>query len=187
MSTANQPAKATWALCLICVFIYAFGNPWWMWLWPYNSPEFRWWQLVTYAFTHGNVLHLAINLLALLSFGPFLERAWGRFHLVGVYVGCAVAGAGLQMADSAQPMVGASGGLFGLFAAYTLLRPKSKLVSLFVAPLPASVVLPIYGALSVLAWIQGWLPGVAHLAHVGGAATGILFALVLREKENPQR
>lgn len=188
MSTALPPAaKATWTLCLLCIFVYAFGNPWWLWLWPYGSAEFRWWQFVTYAFTHGNWMHLAINLLALLSFGPFLERRWGRFPMLGVYLTGAIGGAGLQMADSSIPMVGASAGLFALFAAYTLLRPKAQLVSLFVVPLPAWAVLPIYGALSVLAWMQGWLPGVAHLAHVGGAVTGILFALVIADKEKPRQ
>lgn len=187
MST-EQPARAsaTWALCLACIFVFAFGNPWWLWLWPYSSHEFRWWQFVTYAFTHGNWFHLALNVLALLSFGASLERAWGRAGLLGCYTVAVVAGAGLQMADTAIPMVGASAGIFGLFAAYTLRAPKSKVASLFVVPMPAWMVLPLYGGLSVAAWLQGWLPGVAHLAHVGGALTGVLFALVL-PKENPRR
>lgn len=171
---------ATYLLLAVTAAIYVGGNPQTFWLWPIDSLQFRPWQLVTYAFTHGNAFHLVLNLLVLLSFGPAIERATGWLGMLSCYLVSAILGGALQQAlGDGVPVVGSSGALFGLFAAYTIMRPRVKLISVAVVPLPAYLVLGIYTAFSLSAAINGWLPGVGHLVHIGGVATGVLFALAV--------
>jgi len=181
MARMHRPAL-TWLLLTLTILVHAMGTPPALWLWPLASEEFRPYQLVTYAFTHGNWLHLFVNVLALMSFGPALERTWGRGKFLVCYTVCAV-GAGLIQASMGEvPLVGASGALFGLFAAYVFQHPHRPILSLLLWPLPAWLVLALYVLLSALAWAFEWLTGFAHLAHIGGAATGLLFALAYNDK-----
>ena len=164
------------AILIETLTVYACGNPQILWLWPMTSPEHRWWQPLTYALVHGGPVHLALNMLALVSFGPSLERTWGPLKFLGCYAMCAAAGGVLQVWGAHAPIVGASASLFGLFAAYTLENPRRAIISLFPFPLPAWAVLVGYLALTAAAWYFGWLPGVAHEAHLAGAGVGLMCA-----------
>lgn len=178
---------ATYLLIALTAAVYIGGNPETLWLWPLDSAKFAPWQLVSYAFTHGNAFHLVLNLLVLLSFGPAIERATGWQGMLSCYLFAAIMGGALtQAVGVTTPTVGSSGALFGLFAAYTVMRPRAKLISLAVVPLPAYVVLGVYMAYSLAAALNGWLPSVAHLVHIGGAATGVLFALALAPEDDPK-
>lgn len=167
---------ATMFLVILTVAFYLAGNPLGLALWPVPSPQFRPWQLVTYALLHGNVLHLVVNLLALLSFGPTLERSWGRSRFLLCYAAAASIGGGIQALLSDRPVVGASAALFGLFAAWVVENPRKRVVSIIPWPMEAWQVLVVYIAASVTAWMCGWLVGLAHAAHLGGAAVGLAFA-----------
>lgn len=182
MDNPRTAPVTTWAILLTTILVFAAGNPDPLKLWPVNGPDFRLWQLATYALTHGTVLHLLVNLLALLSFGPALERLWGSAHFLTCYLACAVIGGLLQASVADVPTVGASGALFGLFAAYALHNPKRRILSMFPLPLPAWAVVALYVVVSGLAWALDWLVGFAHAAHVGGALTGVLFGLALNNK-----
>ncbi|MCF5924365.1 rhomboid family intramembrane serine protease, partial [Xanthomonas perforans] len=108
----------------------------WLMLWPLSngfdafSPgaSFMPWQLLTYAFLHGGFNHLFFNMLALFMFGAPLEQTWGQKRFLTYYLVC-VAGAGLcqllmaWFTQSGAPVVGASGGVFGLLLAYGMLFP----------------------------------------------------------------
>jgi Uncharacterized membrane protein (homolog of Drosophila rhomboid) len=177
--------KATLSIFFASIVAYALGGQQFLWLWPLDSSHHHTWQLLTYAFCHGNLLHLAVNMIVLLSFGPTLERQWGRGEFLTCYAMCAVGGAALQLFMLDKPVMGASGALFGLFAAYTMLHPHRRVVSLIPWPLPAWLVLGLYVALSALAWAFDWLPGVAHLTHVGGVLTGLLVASALKYNKAP--
>lgn len=166
-----------YAILILTLAVYVAGNPASLMLWPIPSPEFRPWQLVTYALLHGNVLHLAINLIALLSFGPALERAWGRARFLACYTLAAVIGGAMQALLAESPVVGASAALFGLFAAWTMGNPRKRIVSLLPWPLEAWQVLALYVVASVAALIFGWAADVAHFAHLGGVTVGLLFAI----------
>lgn len=171
----------TYLLIALTAAVYVGGNPEMFWLWPMDSTQFRPWQLVSYAFVHGNAFHLVLNLLVLLSFGPTIERATGWSGMLTCYVCSTIMGGSLQQAlGAAVPVVGSSGALFGLFAAYTMIYPRRKLISVAVVPLPAYMVLALYAAFSVAAALNGWLPGIGHLVHLGGASVGVLFALAMR-------
>lgn len=153
----------------------------WM-LYPIPSVQFRPYQLVTYAFFHSSALHLALNLIALLSFGPSLIRAWGVGRFLACYGLAAALGGAMQATHSTQPVVGASAALFGLFAAFVMLNPRRKVLSLIPRPLEAWKVLATYVGVSLLAIIFDMAAGVAHTAHLGGVLVGVCFALAHNDK-----
>jgi len=96
-------------------------------LWPPGSGgAFHVWQLVTYSFLHGSLLHLGLNMLAIWMFGAELERRWGDLRYLLTYLFSVVVAAMTQIAVSGYflhasgPVIGASGGVFGLLMAYAL-------------------------------------------------------------------
>jgi rhomboid family protein len=164
-------------LVLLTTLVYLAGNPLSLALWPVTDGSFRPWQLITYAFVHGGLLHYVVNMVALLSFGPALVRAWGAGRFMALYTLAAALGGVLQVATMPdRPVVGASAALFGLFVAYVFQRPQAKLTTLWPWPLPAWKVLVGYAVLTVAAAAFGWASSVAHVAHLGGMFVGLLFA-----------
>ena len=152
---------------------------------PY-APAFMPWQLVTYAFLHdpSNLFHLLFNMLALVMFGAPLEYTWGNKRYATYYFTCVV-GAGLcqlgvgwyelSQGGRALPVMGASGGVFGLLLAYGMLFPNQR-VMLLIPPIPmkARTLVIVYGAIELLLGFSGLQPGVAHFAHLGGMLFGWL-------------
>jgi membrane associated rhomboid family serine protease len=143
----------------------------------------KWWQYLSYGFAHGSTLHLVLNMLALLSFGPAMERTWGGWNFLFNWLLCVALGGLVHCVIADVPVVGASAGLFGLFAAYTISNPSRKVVSIFMLSLPAWAVLSAYVGFSVVAVVIGMDGSIAHGAHIGGAAAGVLCALTTDKKE----
>lgn len=163
-------------------------------LWPpvgsgFFTPDFHVWQLVTYAFLHGGFAHLAFNMLALYMFGSEIEGLLGRRRYATYYFVCVVA-AGLtqilvaMLGDGpARPTIGASGGVFGLLLAYGLAFPRRKIIPLFPPiPMPAWLFVLLYGAAELVLGVTGTQDGVAHFAHLGGMAGGLLLVLYWRTR-----
>ncbi|HZH44406.1 MAG TPA: rhomboid family intramembrane serine protease [Lysobacter sp.] len=160
-------------------------------LWPVGSadafqgsPGFEPWQLVTYAFLHGNLPHLLFNMLALVMFGAPLEHVWGQRRFLTYYAVCVLGAALCQLGvgmwaishgQPAYPTVGASGGVFGLLLAYGMLFPNQR-VMLLIPPIPmkARTLVIVYGVIELLLGVTGRQPGVAHFAHLGGMLFGWL-------------
>ena len=149
-------------------------------LWPIGSGAFGLWQVVTYAFLHGGVSHLAFNMFGLWMFGTDLERVWGPKRLLVLYFVSVLGAAAAQlvvaaMRGSVYPTVGASGGLFGILVAFAMVFPTRKIVPLIPPiPMPAPVFVALYGALELLFGVTDSFAGVAHFAHLGGLAAGWL-------------
>ena len=80
----------------------------------------EYYRLLTAAFLHGSILHLALNMYALYLFGPPLEAALGRVRFVAVYLISAVGGTAFSYAfnNPAQSSLGASGAVFGMLGAF---------------------------------------------------------------------
>jgi membrane associated rhomboid family serine protease len=94
--------------------------------------------------------------------------------------------------DSTVPMLGASGAISGLLAAYVLYFPRARIltfvVPFFIFTLPAFLFIGYWIALQALnAFLNiGAIGGgVAFFAHVGGFGTGLILALLLRPREHP--
>lgn len=166
----------------------------WLGLWPLGlfgvdpigmlAPSFLPWQVVSYAFLHGGLLHLGLNMYALWMFGRQLEAVWGPYRFAAYYLACVVGAALTQLAVSeyvlfqggrAYPVIGASGGVFGLLLAFALLFPRARLVLLF-PPIPVQARWFVlgYAALELYFGVTGTAEGVAHFAHLGGMFTGWL-------------
>jgi membrane associated rhomboid family serine protease len=149
-------------------------------LWPWDTGLFRPWQLITYAFLHGGLTHLAFNMFGLWMFGSELERVWGarrmmNFYLVSVLVAALAQLLVTGLLGAQAPTVGASGGLFGLLIGFAMVFPRRKITPLIPPiPMPAPVFVALYGAVELTLGVTGSASGVAHFAHLGGLLGGWL-------------
>jgi membrane associated rhomboid family serine protease len=149
-------------------------------LWPLTrgligAPGFELWQLVTYSFLHGNLLHLFVNMYALYMFGGDLERLWGPKRYLSLYLAGVITAGVTQLFVSGMaamppyPTVGASGGVFGLLLAFALYFPRRVIMLLIPpVPLPAWLFATLYAMLELYLGVTGTQQGVAHFAHLGG-------------------
>jgi membrane associated rhomboid family serine protease len=150
--------------------------------------------LITSMFLHANLLHVAGNMLFLWIFGNNVEDKLGELKYLIVYFASGIAGSLLQIfitPDSTVPMLGASGAISGLLAAYVLYFPRARIltfvVPFFIFTLPAYVFIGYWIALQALnAFLNiGAIGGgVAFFAHVGGFGIGLILALLLRPREH---
>jgi membrane associated rhomboid family serine protease len=176
-----------------------------------KSELYKPWQFLTYMFMHDpdGPWHILFNMLALWMFGSTLENLWGPKRFVLFYLTCGLFAGFVQIAamsyDASQykgllgsgqisteefnslmniPVLGASGAVMGIFAAFAYSFPNSKL---FIFPIP----FPIKAKWALLGFVgydlfggissnQGG--GVAHFAHIGGALIGILLVYLWNRK-----
>jgi membrane associated rhomboid family serine protease len=161
-------------------------------LWPLGEfmtssgpvSPFQPWQLVTYAFLHGNFLHLFINALMLIQFGPRLENSLGRKRFIQFLAVCTVGAAACQLAviswmhangQPVGPTVGASGFIYGVLLGWAVLWPHDRMM-LILPPVELSVrtMVLVFGGLELFLGVTGTGQGVAHFAHLGGMLFGWL-------------
>jgi len=141
--------------------------------------------LLTYMFLHGDIMHLLGNMIFLWVFGDDVEEALGRVRFLVFYLACGAIGALVFVvsdADSAIPLIGASGAIAGIVIAYVMIRPCAKVtILLWIIPLRVSAFW-VVGAFVVLQFISlesASKSEVAYWCHIGGMfAGGILFPLI---------
>lgn len=147
---------------------------------------FEIWQILTYMFLHGGLMHLFFNMFALWMFGMELENLWGSKKFLLYYLTCGI-GAGLSnlfiapLFAPAAPTVGASGAVYGVLIAFGVLFPDRPIFIFFLLPIRARYFVILYICLELYAGITGTSDGIAHFAHLGGAAVG--FAYLLAERK----
>jgi membrane associated rhomboid family serine protease len=144
----------------------------------------RVWQLFTYLFLHGGVLHLLVNMLAIFFIGPELERTMGPRRFLLLYFGSGVLGGLFWLAivyPSGAPCVGASGSVFGLLGAFAALFPHRSITLLVFFVLPVTmrawVMVAILALIQVLYLVTPGGDNVAYAAHLGGVIVGFLYAM----------
>ncbi len=144
---------------------------------------------LTYAFLHASLLHLLGNMMFLWVFADNVEDSLGhgRFLLFYVFCGVVAALAHLLLAPASQvPLIGASGAISGVLAAYLVLFPRSKVLSLFgIIPveLPALWVLGAWLLFNLVYFIMSPTGGgVAWSAHIGGFLAGLAVTLAFRNR-----
>jgi membrane associated rhomboid family serine protease len=157
--------------------------------------------LVTHQFLHGDPLHLASNVLALLVFGNNLEDALGHGRYLLFYLLCGVCAAAAQglLGDPTVPMIGASGAISAVMGAYLMLHPRARMLILAfnIAPVlaPASLVVgfTILVNIAMAYDVRLLSPGgpavelmrIAWWAHIGGFAAGLLLLLLFKPRDVP--
>ena len=135
-------------------------------------------------FSHGGVMHLAFNMLALYSFGEAVLRVLGPERFLLIYV---VAGLGsdlvvfaLRKDDPTYRCLGASGSVFGIMTAAVVLDPTTSIMMFFVPiPIPGPVFLLGYGVISVILIARQRRDGISHEGHLGGALLGLAVTALL--------
>ncbi len=147
--------------------------------------EGRYWVLLTSAFSHNLLWHLLFNMLALQSFGSFLEELLGWWRFLKFYLLAAIISSLMHAMVSAwilgQPEIqalGASGAISGIILLFSLMFPKQKISIFGIIPIPA-----LFGALAfvgldiwgLVAQAQGSGLPIGHGAHLGGALVGIIY------------
>ncbi|WP_242394341.1 rhomboid family intramembrane serine protease [Anaeromyxobacter oryzisoli] len=148
--------------------------------------------IVTGMFLHGGFVHIASNMLFLWIFGNNVEDALGRLRFTVFYLACGVVAALVQVVSSAMtgdlfvPMVGASGAIAGVLAAYMVLFPRARVTTLVIVlvfvrivPIPAGFFIGAWFLLQVLSVAFGGNTGVALFAHIGGFVTGWLLVRIM--------
>jgi membrane associated rhomboid family serine protease len=150
---------------------------------------FRFWQLFTYAFLHADVMHLFLNGLMLAFIGGEIEALWGTRRFLVFYFSCTSAAAVLYLilhgivaggAGDRSPLVGASGGIYGLLVAYGILFAERQLLFMMAFPMKAKHFVLLLVALELMTTVFSPVPGSAlsGLAHLGGLAGGFIFLAV---------
>jgi membrane associated rhomboid family serine protease len=151
-------------------------------LWGLNIPgAFHPWQLLTYSFLHVSLLHLGLNMFAIWMFGSALERKWGQLRYLLTYLLSVVTAAAAHLVITGYlmrysgPVIGASGGAFGLMLAYALYFPNHR-IALFIPALAVRARLFVlgYAFIELLLGLFNSQEGVAHFAHLGGLYGGWL-------------
>ena len=147
---------------------------------------------LTYSFLHADIFHLGGNMLFLWVFGDNVEDALGHVRYVIFYLACAVGGAafhGWVAPGSEQPLIGASGAIAGVVAAYLILYPRVKVWVLAFARiplrLPAYIVLILWVLLQFVMFAMGGDQQISWACHIGGIVTGAILVLVLRSRGVP--
>ncbi len=127
-----------------------------------------WWRLITSAFLHASVIHIAFNMLALWWLGAPVEMALGRVRFIGLYLVSGLAGAaGALVADPNAVTVGASGAIFGLLGAGLILEWQAT----------GSIAGNYLTLILINLAISFAVPGISIGGHVGGLIGGILATL----------
>ncbi|HET9235372.1 MAG TPA: rhomboid family intramembrane serine protease, partial [Candidatus Eisenbacteria bacterium] len=141
------------------------------------------WQLVSYMFLHGGVMHVLLNMFYLVMFGSELERWWGSREFVKYYFICGV-GAGIIHVITTYlfdlnphiPTIGASGAVFGVLIAYGMAFPTRKILLWFVIPVSARALVAIAAFIELAMTVEyRGGDGVARFAHLGGMLVGYLY------------
>jgi len=154
-------------------FLQAFGFV------PLHAFE-RPWTFVTYMFLHAGVLHLVFNMLLLFMFGASVEERMGGRMFFLYYLLCGIGGAAfsfvLMQWMPVTLILGASGAVIAVVVAFAWYWPNHPVyVFPLPEPVPAKWLVTALVALDlVLAW-AGASDGIAHLAHLGGVGTGLLY------------
>ncbi len=143
--------------------------------------------IASYMFVHGSTLHLLGNMLFLWVFGDNVEDAMGHFRFLMFYLMCGIFAGLLHtavMSNSDIPVIGASGSVAGIVAAYMMLHPKVKIwvLALWRIPLKISAAwaLGFWVLLQLFSAVTSSGEGIAWWAHVGGLMAGAVLILFMR-------
>jgi membrane associated rhomboid family serine protease len=153
-------------------------------LWPVNSAEFRPYQLFSYMFAHGGFSHIFFNMLMLAFAGAQLEVIWGQQKFLIFYVVTGIGAALIYLAVQyfmnpfgGNPMIGASGAIYGCLMGFGLLMPD-RVITLIFPPVSIKAKYLVFILGGITYFFGG--PNTAHAAHFGGAFVGFLLIKLFR-------
>ncbi len=145
------------------------------------------WTPITYMFLHADFMHLAFNMLGLYFFGPRLELRLGGRKFLWLYFLSGITGAALSFVFTpSAAIIGASGGVFGVFLGFAMFWPRVRVYIFGILPMEAWVLVAIMTVMALFGGFTSSRGGVAHFAHLGGFL-GAFGYLKYLERASPAR
>jgi membrane associated rhomboid family serine protease len=140
---------------------------------PAKVNQFHIYQLLTYAFLHGDFFHILFNMLTLWMFGSELESYWGRKNFLIFFLLGAISGGvltwGVNFFWKQGIVVGASAGVFAVLIAYALIWPNREVLFMLIFPIKIKYVVFLIMVPMMFLYSGG---NIAHMAHLGGGLFG---------------
>jgi membrane associated rhomboid family serine protease len=136
---------------------------------------FRPWTPFSYMFLHGDFWHVFINMLVLFFFGPPLESKWGSREFVRYYLICGLGGVALSFLFVSYPIIGASAAVYGVMLAFAMVWPDAPIYVWGIFPVKAKWLVALLVLVTFTSAFGGAGGGIAHFAHLGGFAAGLLY------------
>ena len=140
--------------------------------------SYKIWQPLTYIFLHSGFFHILINMLVLWMFGRELEYRWGKNKFLLYYLFTGV-GSGiltiLYNPYSIIPIVGASGAIYGILIAYTLIYPNRTVYIYGIFPMQIKFMMILLGLTALFASLTQTNSSISHITHLGGILVGFIF------------
>jgi len=140
--------------------------------------ELMLWQPFTYLFFHGGVWHVLINMFVLWMFGSELEKFWGKkeflrfFFITGIGSGLITI---LFSLSSTNPVVGASGAIYGVLLAYGLMFPNRLVYLYFLIPIKVKYLVILIGTIAFFSSLNPGNSNISHLTHLSGMVIGFIY------------
>ena len=133
-------------------------------------------------FLHGNLMHIAFNMIVFVSLGSYVENYIGSKRFLIYYLFCGVISAVIFLAVSNKndvALIGASGAIFGMITLFMFYFPNEKLYVFFIPiGIKAKYLIPVMIGIEVVSSIFFSVSEVAHLGHVGGVVGGVIIFVV---------
>ncbi|WP_048124714.1 rhomboid family intramembrane serine protease [Methanosarcina lacustris] len=188
-SVSTSPSMAIILLCVISFFLEMVPFREFNFISAFQfDPGFlltRPWTLVTYIFLHNGVWHLFFNMLVLYFFGTALEQRVGNKQFLGVFFTAGVLSAiGYTFLSqpifniSPGPMIGASGAIYGVFAALTVLEPNIRVYVYFI-PMRLKNALLLFAVFDF--FMVNSSDMIAHTAHLSGLFVGLYMGFRMKK------
>ena len=154
------------------------------------------WQIITYCFLHGDVMHLFLNMLMLVFVGSEIESIWGVKRFLKFYFFCALVAGFMYMIIQLTlgigglrvPMIGASGAIYGLLIAYGILFGERVILFMLLFPMKAKQFIWILIGIEFLSTFFSHTEGAAlsSICHLSGMGAGFIYlrsmAFILSKK-----
>ena len=140
--------------------------------------ELMLWQPFTYLFFHGGIWHVLINMFVLWMFGSELEKYWGKkeflrfFFITGIGSGLITI---LFSLSSTNPVVGASGAIYGVLLAYGFMFPNRLVYLYFLIPIKVKYLVILIGAIAFFSSLNPGNSNISHLTHLSGMVIGFIY------------
>ena len=151
------------------------------------------WTLVTYIFLHAGLWHLFFNMLVLYFFGTALEKRAGNNQLLKIFFTAGILSAiGYTFLSwpifniHPDSMIGASGAIYGVFAALTVLEPNLRVYDYFV-PMRLKHALLLFAIFDFLMASSTNLDMIAHTAHLSGLFVGLYMGFRIKKMNEKYR
>jgi membrane associated rhomboid family serine protease len=149
------------------------------------TTKFWLWQFVTYIFMHGHPLHILLNMLILWYFGAEIELRMGAAEFLRYFLLCGVGGGVVNFlvvsmftdpSHLTNPIIGASGAIFGILAAYGIFFANRYFLVFFLFPMKAKYFVLVMAAIELITGVEARPEdNVAHFAHIGGMFIGAVY------------